>query len=66
MKLVVVAGDFEENVIIKEADRLVQRRIDLPTPSTSAESHVSFVGVGVGDGCAFVQVPSHHIIINNH
>jgi len=52
MEMVVVAGEFEQNVVIKEADRLVQRRIDLAPPLPSS---VTVDSVGQGNGCAIVQ-----------
>lgn len=63
MEILVVAGDFEENIVIKEADRLVQRRIDLPTPATSTASEVNIYSVGEGHGCAVVQVLSPYCIL---
>lgn len=53
MEMVVVAGEFEKQFRMKEEDRLVQRRIDLPLPLASS---VSLDSVGEGNGCAIVQV----------
>ena len=53
MEMVVVAGEFDHYIRIREADRLVQRRIDLPLP---LEPSVSIDTVGQGNGCAIVQV----------
>ena len=53
MKVLVTAGSFSNLVQIKESDRLVQRRIDLPLPLASA---VEIDSVGEGSGCAILQV----------
>jgi len=53
MKVLVTAGAFSNSVQIKESDRLVQRRIDLPLPLASA---VKIDSVGEGSGCAILQV----------
>ena len=53
MKVLVTAGSFSNFVQIKESDRLVQRRIDLPLPLAST---VKIDSVGGGTGCAILQV----------
>ena len=53
MKVLVTAGSFSNSVQIKESDRLVQRRIDLPLPLASA---VEIDSAGSeGSGCAILQ-----------
>jgi hypothetical protein len=59
MEILVTAGEFENYARIREHDRLVQRRIDLPTP-LATEVHVDTVGEG--SGCAVLQV-GHHITV---
>ena len=53
MKVLVTAGSFSNFVQIKESDRLVQRRIDLPLPLAPA---VKIDSVGEGSGCTILQV----------
>ncbi len=53
MEILVTAGEFEQYVRIREHDRLVQRRIDLPTPLAS---EVGIDTVGDGSGCSVLQV----------
>lgn len=53
MKVVVTADEFSAHFNIKESDRLVQRRIDLPLPMASI---VEIDSVGEGEGCAIIQV----------
>lgn len=53
MEILVTAGEFEQYVRIREHDRLVQRRIDLPTPLAS---DVNIDTVGDGSGCTVLQV----------
>lgn len=60
MEILVTAGEFENYARIREHDRLVQRRIDLPSP-LATEVHIATVGDGTG--CAVLQVFRHHIII---
>jgi len=57
MKVLVstVAGAFSRSVHIKESDRLVQRRIDLPLPLASTVEIDSAAGEG-SSGCAILQV----------
>ena len=56
MKVLVstAAGAFSRSVHIKESDRLVQRRIDLPLPLASTVEIDS--AAGEGSGCAILQV----------
>lgn len=53
MEILVTAGVYENYVRIREHDRLVQRRIDLPSP-LATEVHIDTVGEG--SGCAVLQV----------
>ena len=53
MKMLLTAGDFEREIRVEQADRLGQRRVDLPLPLASSASLDS---VGEGNGCAVVQV----------
>ncbi len=53
MELLVDAGEFEYSIRIREQDRLVQRRIDLPLP---LPSQVQIFSVSEGSGCTIVQV----------
>lgn len=59
MEILVAAGEFENYARIREHDRLVQRRIDLPSP-LATEVHIDTVGDA--SGCAVLQVIRHHII----
>lgn len=52
MEILVTAGVYENYVRIRELDRLVQRRIDLPSP-LATEVHIDTVGEG--SGCAVLQ-----------
>lgn len=53
MKVLITAGAFSHSLQIKESDRLVQRRIDLPLPLAPT---VEIDSVGEGSGCAVLQV----------
>lgn len=53
MEILFIAGDLEHAVHIREQDRLLQRRIDLPLPLAA---NVNVSSVGEGNGCAMVQV----------
>ena len=53
MKVTVNAGEFDGVFVITEGDRLVQRRIDLPSPLAL---NVEIDSVGEGEGCAILQV----------
>lgn len=53
MELLVTAGEFENYIRIREHDRLVQRRIDLPLP-LNPQVHIDTVGEG--SGCVVLQV----------
>lgn len=59
MEILVTAGEFENYARIREQDRLVQRRIDLPSP-LATEVHIDTVGEG--SGCAVLQV-RHYISV---
>lgn len=52
MEMHIKAGEFENHIRIQEFDRLVQRRVDLPLPT----SEVSIDTVGEGHGCIVLQV----------
>jgi hypothetical protein len=62
MEILVTAGEFENYARIREHDRLVQRRIDLPSP-LATEVHIDTVGDG--SGCAVLQV-CHYISVFNY
>lgn len=53
MELLVTTGEFEHYIRIREQDRLVQRRIDLPLP---LHPEVNIDTVGEGNGCVVLQV----------
>ena len=53
MEILVRADDYEKSFKIKENDRLVQRRVDLPSPLAAT---VEIDSVGEGKGCAILQV----------
>lgn len=62
MELLVTAGEFEHYVRIREQDRLVQRRIDLPLP---LNPQVNIDTVGEGNGCVILQVYYYNFLILN-
>lgn len=53
MKLVITAGDAEYYSRIRQHDRMVQRRFDLPAPLPAS---VKVESVGEAQGCAILQV----------
>lgn len=53
MEVLVTAGEFQNYIRIREQDRLVQRRIDLPTPLAS---EIKIAATGEGNGCVILQV----------
>ena len=55
MEIQIRAGEYEKSFRIKENDRLVQRRVDLPSPLAT---NVEIDSVGQGKGCAILQVIS--------
>lgn len=53
MKIQIATGKFERSVRVKEKDRLVQRRIELPLPLAPS---VAITSIDKSNGCAIVQV----------
>ena len=49
----ITADDFEDSIRIQEHNRLIQRRIDLPSP---LPSEIKIDTVGDGNGCVILQV----------
>jgi len=49
----ITADDFEDSIRIQEHNRLVQRRIDLPSPLAS---EIKIDAIGDGNGCVILQV----------
>ena len=60
MKVTVNAEEFSAGFQMTESDRLVQRRIDLPSPLASS---VEIDSVGEGEGCAIIQVRFYYFCI---
>ena len=53
MKIQIATGKFERSVRVKEKDRLVQRRIELPLPLAPS---VAITSIDKSNGCVIVQV----------
>ena len=53
VEMKIVAGKFEKSLRVREKDRLVQRRVELPSPMAPS---VAITSVDKSSGCAIVQV----------